>query len=118
MPQRYNYVELRTVYIFQESGSFMAITDSCLHLTWKYRQKKLFPTSQKTLFLNYKEHVTAATYRSSGSFELRTQSAPTIALFYILRILLLISCYMFRRNHLQRAYIIVVQTHSNKIVLQ
>jgi hypothetical protein len=46
--------------------------------------KNLFPASQKTLLLNYKEHVTA-TYGSSGSFELRTQSAPTIALFYIVK---------------------------------
>jgi len=51
--------------------------------------------------------------------EIRSLSAPTKTLFYILRILLFMCCYMFRRNrNLQEAYTDVVKTYNNTTVVQ
>jgi hypothetical protein len=51
--------------------------------------------------------------------EFQTLPAPINALFYILRILILICSYIFQNNsHPQGAYTNVVTTYSNKTVLQ
>jgi len=50
--------------------------------------------------------------------EIQNILAPTIVLFYILRILLFMCCYMFRRNrNLQGAYTDVVKTYNNTTVV-